>query len=227
MTEEIIDLNANDLKILDTVSETMERAVVSGNPLVATELANELIRSGQVRGLALAKLFWEVAMNWEKFQAAGIDDDWVTFLNVHTGRSRQTITKYSAMWNNIFANKELNDEFKRKLMSKDIKSLLLLTAYAGEGFKEDVMEKIVHAPDSEAVREIVREERGSATSSNTALKIYCQIRDGDKIPAGSLFLRDAKGIPVIIGTVYVGSGDADIERAVNRILNSAHVTEIV
>lgn len=227
MTDEIIKLNDNDLKVLDTVDDTMQRAILSGNPLVATEFANELIRSGQVRGLALAKLFWEVAMNWEKFQAAGIDDDWISFLNVNTGRSRETIKKYSAMWNNIFATNDLSEDFKRKLMSKDIKSLLLLTAYAGEGFSEGVIDKIVEATDSDAVRDIVREGRGDATSSKTALRIYYQIREGGQLPPGTLFLRDASGKPVIFGTLNHGSGDVDVEKAINRILNSAHVLEVV
>jgi hypothetical protein len=227
MTDEIIALNENDLKIFTTVDDIMEKAILSGNPLMATELANDLIRSGQVRGLALAKLFWEVSTNWDKFQAAGIDDDWVSFMNVNTGRSRQTITKYAAMWNNIFQNPEITSEFKRQLMNKDIKSLLLLTAYAREGFDEKTIEKIVEAADSESVREVVRGERGDATSSKTALKIYYQIREGSKQVPGTLFIRDNKGVPVIIGTLFIDSGYSDIEKAINRILNSAHIMEVV
>lgn len=227
MTDEIIKLDEYDLRILSVVDDTMQRAIMSGNPLVVTEFANELIKGGQVRGLALAKLFWEVSVNWDTFRAAGIDDDWITFLNVNTGRSRETIKKYSALWNNIFANTNVSDDFKKQLMSKDMKSLLLLTSFAGEGFEQDVMKKIVEAPDSNAVREIVRSERGDATSSKTALRIYYQIRDGGSIPPGTLFLRDSKGKPVIVGTLHHESGDADIEKAINRILNSAHVVEVV
>lgn len=227
MSEEIIPLHENDLKVLDTVNEVVGKAVMSGNPLVATEFVNELRKDVQVKGLALAKLLWAVQENWHVFERAGIADDFVTFMNVQTGVSRQTIVKYARMWKNIFANPDIEQKFKDELMGKDIKSLLLLTALASEGIEQETMEKIVQATDTEAVREVVREERGEATSSKTALRIYYQMRDGDQFPPGTLFIRSGNGKPTIIGTLAHGSGDEDVEKAINRILNATHITEVV
>jgi hypothetical protein len=219
-------LRQEELRILDTVSETVERAIVSGNPLVATDFANDIIRSGQVRGLALAKLFFEVKSKWELFQASGIEDEFENFMYIHTGKDPQTIRKYALMWENLFNNPSYSEETKQKLMGRNIRDLLLLTALAGDT-TEDVLQEAAEAPNSNSVRDIVRRERGAATSANSALRIYCQFRKESNIPEGTLYIRDENGKPTIIGTLHLNSGDERTERAVNRILNSSHIQEVL
>lgn len=221
-----VKITSDELRMFDTVDTTVHKAVVSGNPLLITELADELIRGGQIRGLALAKLFWSMQSNWKIFEAAGIEDDWITFLEVHTGRSRQTITKYASMWERVFANTDISEEYKRELAGKDLNSLMRLASLAGEGIEEETLKKVIEATNSTEAKDIIKKERGEATSSKTALLIFYQLREGGQLPPGTLFIRD-NGKPVIIGTLDHGSGDAQVEKAINRILNGAHVREIV
>jgi hypothetical protein len=218
-----IVLTDTELRVFDTVDTIIEQSVTAGDPVPAMSFASELIRSGQIRGLALAKLFYGIKSRWELFQSAGIDDNFEDFTCVHTGYSNQTVKKYTRMWENIFENKDIGADIKSKLMGKDIKQLLLLSAVAGEGDVD--MGALADTDDEPALRDKIKEAKGERTSSSSAIRIFLQVRDSGNFPVGCLFIRKG-GETTVIGSLDVGSGNEDSEKAINRILNAAGVVEV-
>lgn len=219
-----IVLTETEFRVFDSVDKIIEQSVTSGDPVPAMSFAVELIRSGQIRGLALAKLFYGIKSRWELFQSAGIDDNFEDFTCASTGYSQQTITKYTRMWGNIFENGDIEENIKTKLMGRDIKQLLLLSSVAGEGDVD--LANLVDTDDEPALREKIREARGERTSSSSAVRIFIQVRESDHFPVGCLFIRKGSETTVI-GSLDIGSGNADSEKAINRILNAAGVIEVL
>src|SRR5689334_11695542 len=124
-------ISDSELAIFNTVDDIVNKAVTAGDPIPALNFGGELVRSGQVRGLALAKLLYEMKSKWELFQSAGFEDTFEDVAFAHVGRSPETVTKYVRMWEAIFESDGISPEIKRKLMNKDVGDLLLMTAIAG------------------------------------------------------------------------------------------------
>lgn len=220
-------LSQRELEIFDTVDEVIESATVSGNPQIVTEFANELIGSAQVRGLALAKLCHGVKARWSMFEAAGIEDTFEVFMEVSTGRKAQTINKYVKLWENLFANDRIPKDTKDLLMTRDMEELVRLTALAGETEDPEVLKRAALSKGLEEIREIVEQERGGATSSGMAIRLFFQQRPNGDVPQGTLFARKGDSPEkFIVGYLKVPENETE-EKAINRILNSAHVTEIL
>lgn len=221
-----IAITDTELKVFDTVDSVVSKAITAGDPLPAFSFAEELVRSGQIRGLALAKLLYEMKRNWHIFQAAGLEDNFEDAAFVHTGRAPDTVLKYTRMWENIFANKDIPEGIKKRLMGRDIKDLLLLTAVVREeSMTEDKLEMLANAPDANTIRELVKKERGERTSASTALRIMLQLRDGGKYPVGCLYAKQGNEFQ-IIGSLDVDSDDEMVKKSIARIVNSCGIMEV-
>jgi len=55
-------------QIRSDVSKVIEISLLSGSPDPAMSFGREIIRQGQLRGVALAQLFYEIDSIWEKFE---------------------------------------------------------------------------------------------------------------------------------------------------------------
>lgn len=219
-----VTLTDNELAIFRTVDNVVEQAVIAGDPTPAFEFANDLLRQGQVRGLALAKFLYLMKTKWNMFQAAGTEDNFEDVVFASTGRSPETATKYINMWYSIFENKDLSKEIKIQLMGRPIGDLLLMTATVREGVDDRTLQELVAAPDKIAIQDIVKRERGERTSSKTAVRIFLQRRAGSQIPEGSLYLRRGADTH-IFGGLDITDEDADVQKAIARIINSSNISE--
>lgn len=224
-----IALSDAELAIFGTVDEIVLKAITAGDPVPAFNFGGELVRSGQVRGLALAKLLYEMKSKWSIFQAAGIEDNFEDVAFAHVGRSQETILKYTRMWENVFMNDGISAEMKRKLMGRDIKDLLLLTAIAREGISDEKMQELVSAPDRESLRDLIKGERGERTSSSNAIRLFLQRTENRTFPEGTLYARNG-ATTVVIGSLDLGNESGDesgvAEKAITRIIQSAGIVEI-
>lgn len=221
-----VQITDTELKVFDTVDSVVSKSVTAGDPIPAFTFAGELIRSGQIRGLALAKLLYEMKSKWALFQQAGIDDNFEDVAFAHIGRSAETILKYTRMWENIFANDGISEVIKRKLMGKDIGDLLLMTATIREGVDDKTMSKLLNAPDKNSLRDIIAESRGGdRTSSSNAVRIFIQLRDEGKYPRGCVYVKQGNESH-IVGTLDVDSDDELVKKAIARITNSSGIVEV-
>lgn len=182
----IYDFKSDALQqMTQEVDAIIVRSVTAGDPLIACEYGNAIRSQAAIRGLALAKLLYEMEKNWEFYVAAGIEDEFEIFIEVQMGISQQTTRKYTTMWRNIFASDFVSPEIKQKLQSKPIQELLLLTSAVEEGSLTDEELETIAVSDRHRTREIIKQARGEQTSSRTAVVGSIQMRDG-RYPRGTI-----------------------------------------
>jgi hypothetical protein len=119
-------------------------------------------------------------MGREHWDVFGSDDDFATVAQYEMGISNQTYTKYIEGWEKVINHPHLQKDpaLQERILGKPVQGILLLRAAAKEDqIKPKHWEKIANAPNIDAIREIVREIRGTQTSSKTALRIVLE-KDG-------------------------------------------------
>jgi hypothetical protein len=188
-------LQSKEMTEIDTI---IDRAVTSGDPLIATDHGNQLGRSIALKGVALAKLFFGMRSNWELFRAAGIEEEFGDFVNAHmTTITSKVAEKYADMYEAVLANADIPLQIRDQLAGKPIKQLLLLTAAVREGdLDEDDLEDVV-VLDYNGVRQKVRDARGDVTSSRRTITARLVQREESKYPHGSLVVFGADEQEVI------------------------------
>jgi hypothetical protein len=191
-------------RILDEVDEIVVSALEKKDPTVATQYGRFLMDGVRMSGVALAKLLYRVRSEWDLFQDAGVDDDFYSVVESEMGVDVDTARKYANAWGAIFVDSHLSDDVKKRLLGKPMRILLLLPALAGEDNVD--WEEVINAHDKNEVRRIVREKRGEATSSKTALIIRLDLRtgqltavrgDGIREPFGMFAMDKAKTNEVV------------------------------
>jgi len=190
LIESPVSINSDDLKVFDEVDEIVSRSLMTGDPLMAFEHGNGLIRVSKLKGYALAKLLFKLDRQWDLFQSSGMEDDLKTMAYVHMGIKPATTEKYINMWEAIFENEGIDDETKHLLSGRNIGDTLLLTAAARDGSLDPIeMKEAALAPDRSSLRKIIRDKRGEKTSSGTATMLYLAMRDTSRRKAGTIYVK--------------------------------------
>lgn len=214
----LVILGERELKFLDSVSDVVSAAMQAGDLTEIFTFGLGLRNYVRIGGLAMAKLLGSVHHEWDTFQAAGIEDTFEDSMQEGLGLSVSTIRKYVRMWQNVFENDDVPTNVKQALLYKPMKGLLLLTAAAkDEDFPWD---QIVSAGTVEEIRDVVREFRGDATSSVSALTLQLDIRTGS-------LTAWQNGESEVIGTLNMQRAEENglAAAAVQRLIDSARIRE--
>jgi len=214
-----ITLTQSDMGVIMTVDTETERSLVTGDIMPLLELGRVLRRKIQVYGLALVKLLASIRDNWQMYESAGVEDSYINVIHAHIGLSPQTIVKYCNLWDSLFANPQIPEDVKSELMSKPLRSLLLLSAAARENQITD-WSRIIEAVNHNEVRNVVREARGEHTSSATRLSIFMDVR------TGQLAAQLGDNAPENMGFLNVDSTSNVVKMAIIRILHASGVEEV-
>ena len=213
-------LSDGDLLIFNTVDEITTKAIEAGDPSIATRLGRSLHRGVRVSGIALCKLLWILRDNWAKFQADGVDDNFYSVMESEIGLAVSTIHKYSDMWESVFANPDISDEIKHRLLNKPVKTLLLLPALAKDASDVDWAE-VAETNNHADMRALIRSYRGEATSSKTAIHIRLELS------SGQLSARKGTGNYVVFGILNLDKrSDPAVSGAIDRIIREGRISEI-
>ena len=212
-------LTSGDLQVLDQVDEVMAHSLEEADPRIAIRFGSALKRNMQVSGVALAKLLWNIQDNWHTFEDAGIDDDFYSVVEAEMGLALVTIKKYTRLWDSIFANSEIAEPIKQRLLGKPMTSLLLLPALTDEDGVD--WERVADAPTTDDLRSYVKEIRGSATSSDSAVFITLDVRTGQlKAHMG--------GKPAVVFGLFNMDRmeDPAAKKAIERIIRNSSIKEV-
>jgi hypothetical protein len=212
-----LPVSSRDLAEVDTI---LDRAIASGNPLIATEYGNQLSKAMAMKGVALAKLFSGMSDNWSLFRSAGIQEDFKDFVDAHMFIKGRTATKYADMYKSVFENEKVSQSVRDQLQGKPMTTLLLLTAAVREGsLDEDDLEKVVIL-DHSGVHDLVRDARGEATNSHTAITGRLVQRDHSSYPKGAIVVFGGSEIEAI-GYLKLDpttdAGQKFLQRIINRL----------
>lgn len=213
-------LTDNDKQLFRDVDEILKTSMEMADPGIATNFGNELRKNVRVSGVALAKLLWGLSDDWEFYTSQGIVEDSVwDVIHSDMGVPPGTARPYVRIWESLFANPEIPDDIKERLLTKPIRALKLLPALSNE---DDVdWEEISMAHDYGEMRKIVREIRGEATSSGTSLYIKLDVRNGQLAAKQG----DRPYVPFGVLNLTAGESDPVIKSAIERIIERAGVIE--
>lgn len=225
MTMPVAGILRGSSQMFEDVDTVLGRAIAAGDPLIALEHITTLQKEGMMRGLAIAKMFYRIRQNWSLFERAGVGDSFESLVEAQNGYAPATVEKYVRMWEKIFENSDLSEDLKDKLSGRPIGDLLLLTAAASEGsLGEEEWKEIVIAPDTNRVREVVRNARGDVTSSKNAIFLSVIRRTDSSFPPGTL-VAYCNGESEVIGQLKVGNLSELGARAQASIINRARIEE--
>lgn len=210
-----IRLSIGDKLVFDEVDNIINLATLEGDPRIAARYGMALRKDARIRGIALAKLLWAVADQWELFQSKGTEDDFYSFVEAEMDIPISTSRVYVGIWDALFANPNVPDEVKERLLSKPIRTLKLLPALASESEVDwnDVISTTTH----DEVRQLVRQARGEQTSSKTALFIRLDTR------TGQLSAKQGDKPFEPFGVLNMETGSDVCNHAIERIIRDARL----
>ena len=147
-------------QINDEVDDAVERSLLEGSPDIALELGHNLVATGHLRGVQLAKLFYELDKVWKSFDT---DDTIEDAIQKATGVPLDTVEKYLSMYKYVLApHPELSD--------KPIGGLIAITVAAREEeFSDKDWEDLAKAHDKSSMLDIRTRVRGTQTKGNSRL----------------------------------------------------------
>lgn len=229
MSDDVINgqsvyLTDKDLQIFTEVDEILKQAVTVGDPRIATQFGYQLYKGSRLQGVALAKLLHGLQDRWDIFEVSGIQDDFYSVMLSEIGTAESTTRRYVNMWDSIFMNPNISDDAKKELLGKPMKTLLLLPGLAHDEIEGKVTVDWNRVADMEGqteVREYVRDIRGIATSSSTA--VYTQL----EVRTGRMIARRNGEEPVIFGLLNMDKmEDEKVKIAIERIIRGIGMQEI-
>jgi hypothetical protein len=212
-----IYIPSSEQYVFHQVNEAIAASKERGTPHYALALLRELRGAVQARGLAAAKLLARLEDIWDELN---VEDDFFNVVQTETGFAPATVRKYISMWRLVFENPSIPEEAKASLVAMPIRRLLKIVAAAREGLLEDKWDRVINVQSDGELRQLIREVRGKATSSQTAIIITLR-RDG------SLLARQGdNGLATHVGFLKIDTDDAVAQKAIARIIQAAGIVEL-
>ena len=214
-----LPVTSSDLAEIDAI---LERAIASGNPLIATEFGNSISKTITFKGITLAKLFWGLRDNWLLFRAAGIEEDFADFVDAHMFVKGKTANRYADMYEAVFIKGRVPASVREQLKHKSIETLLLMAPAVRDGSLTDDDLADVAVLSHQGVRDRIRERRGTMTNSNTHVYARLVQRESGIYPMGTIVVFGGDGDIEAIGSVNLNprteSGRKFLERMKNTLV---------
>jgi hypothetical protein len=232
MTDAVM-LTPTDLEAINYVDKVINQAIPTGDPRQIWTYGRNLSKGVVVNSFSLCKLLSHTRDRWETFRCGGTDDDFYDTVHAELGIAIETAKKYIRMWNNIFENPQITAEVKNNLLGRNIRTVLLLTGFAGDTVPKNAEEteefwnEITQTCNEREVRDVVRKHRGEVTSSSTRIILYYDHK------SGNLWATDTDGRRHMVALVYTQDSayqkteyDDVVDNAIQRILHSAGIIEV-
>jgi len=178
-----IKVTEKGIALIDKVDAMIDQALTTGNPLSILEFGAQLRQYRHISGLALAKLLYRLREVWDHFDT---DDKLRDVAYEYIGESGYTYQRYIDSWQYVAMD-------RRELWNKPIGGLLICIAGAKEDqLKTSHWKAIENAPNKAAIRDIIKEVRGTTGGGVNALRIWLRedgalqavIGDGVYVPIG-------------------------------------------
>ena len=198
---------ANTEWIEQKVDEIINKSLEEHDVFIALNACKELTTVSKLSGLGLAKFLYLIKKNWHKYNVEENFDDVVyAYIGVH----EHTVDRYVKVYELIteYAPPEVAPTLKQYNMNM----LIPIANAVAEGFdvSEKQWEKILEAPDANAISTIVREEIKEIPPRKSLLLIVFHKSDGT-IWAWQNNTRH------YAGKLEVDAEDDYVKRAIRRI----------
>jgi hypothetical protein len=152
----------------EEVEEKIEQSLVDGTPDIALAFGNELVLTGQLRGVQLSHLLYSLKEVWSSFIT---DDDIEDTVLKDMGIEGPKFRKYVDLWEYVFKPHP-------KMIGKPWQGLEgILYAARIDAFTDEDWEELEKAHDWRAMTDIRRKRLGVQTKGSVAVTIGWE-RDG-------------------------------------------------
>ncbi len=218
----IVRTPPTEVNTLAARMEDMVRAAAASNdPSSIFQEISMLRKDAQLKGVMVAKLLSDLWDVWPTLQ--GVDasfNGYVEAASAETGLRAKTIKPYIRMWKAIFANKQVPAGARAALFNFPVATLLYLQPAAQDGTLDGKWKDVIECETPGEVKDMVRDLRGTNTSSETAVRIVLS-HDG-RLRAK----RGSKGNYIPIGHLALDSENEIAKIAITRIITAAGIVEL-
>jgi hypothetical protein len=197
--------------VLKKIDEVIKRSLKEKNVYIALNACKELYGVGKVAGLGLAKAVYYIKKNWDKYKVDGEFDEIVyDYIGVH----KHTIERYVKVWG-IFDKSLIPDNYLEEIQQKNVANIIPIAnaLYQGYEISNAAWDKLVDAPNDQAIRKVIREDVKDVAPRGNALQLY--IDDKGTVWA---FHQNKRSF---VGSLEVDSDDDTIQKAVERIIKNS------
>ena len=208
-----IPLNKDDVSQLELVTDIINRSISMGDPRVALRIASNLNKGLVIRGVALARLLYELRDKWHLFN---VTENFYDAVRVETGIATETVHKYIRVHETVMLDPQIDDKLRERLMERSMDQLLLLPA-VWSNIDLEQKEALALTTSKPELRKMVRELNGAATSSETAVIVKYEVS------SGTLSCRQgSKGPFTVFGQLYDIDNPA-VQKAIERVTKNCMV----
>lgn len=143
--------------VLQRVEEIIEQSIIEKDALIALDACSKLKKAAKLAGLGLAKAFYLIKTNWDKYER---EDDFDEIAVSETGFHAHTVERYIKVWNMLV--NVAPKEHVLELQQRNIKDLIPIANAVSEGYEieKDEWIGLVHAPDYNTVSRQIRDITG-------------------------------------------------------------------
>jgi hypothetical protein len=197
--------------VLDKIDLALKRSVKEKDVYIALNVAKELYAVGKIAGLGLAKVVYYIQKNWDRYKIEGKFDELVyDYIGVH----KHTIERYVKVWG-IFDKSLIPDNYLEEIQQKNVANIIPIAnaLYQGYEISNEAWDKLVDAPNDQAVRKVIREDVKDVEPRGNALQLY--IDDKGTIWA---FHQNKRSF---VGSLELQNDDETIQKAVERIIKNS------
>ena len=205
--DQAVSLNIDTVReLMDEVDSVVEKSLLDGSPQIAMDFGRSIIATGQVKGIQLAKLLYELREVWSSFETD--DELWDTVMK-DIGISRRKAEEYEQLFRFVLRDHPA-------LSGKPIGGLLaIVVAAREEQFSDEDWKDLEKAHDKLAMLTIRTRARGLRTKGHARLS-------GQIDRDGHIWAYASGGEPEHAGVLNVGAKDGTpAARLVQRIIEAA------
>ena len=188
------------------VDKAVEKALLEGSPDSAIDYGYSLVRTGQMRGVQLARLLYSLDEIWKSFDT---DDTIQDAVFKGMGIAERKFREYKELYQWVLRDHP-------ELSGKPMGGLLLLTVAAREGeFSDEDWADLGRAHDKSAMLDIRTRARGVHTKGHKRLS-------GQVDRDGHVWAYEGGGEPDHAGVLNIGAKDGTpAAKLVQRIIEAA------
>lgn len=197
----------------------MEKALATKDVELVLNEGVRLIQIGQLTGMGLAKLAFELKKVWREFGVGATFEDTIM---QYWSMEKVTLNRYMQIWEMRVALQEqgISQEIREALEEKTLDEQVKISIAWASGFPMDetVLQKLADAESPAEVYDMVRDIKNEEPRKNS-LNIRLT-RDGSLYAYAG---QDSNGL--YVGYLDIDSNDDTIKKAINRILNSCRIRQ--
>jgi hypothetical protein len=207
-------LSVDTKPMLEKIDEIVQVSIEHKDVYIALDFGVNLIQVAQISGIGLAKLFYLIRKNWDKFE---IGDDFDSVAYSYVGRTKATVDRYVRVWE-MYENQSIPEEFEEEIRQKNIKDQIIIATLPAQGYKpsEEEWQDIVDAPDYTSAAKKVREIKGKEPTKSALLIFISE--------TGELSAQQ-EGETQFVGYLDINDAGDIAEKAIQRILRTSGVLQ--